>query len=78
MYPIPISEDNDNTDGQELDCSDTEVFNNTVMLLSFYYKILQLLFSTSSEFANQYGQPLRKNIWKMQSLHWNYTVFRKL
>lgn len=62
MYPIPISEDNDNTDGQELDCSDTEVFNNTVMLLSFYYKILQLLFSTSSEFANQYGQPLRKNI----------------
>lgn len=62
MYPIPISEDNDNTDGQELDCSDTEVFNNTVMILSFYYKILQLLFSTSSEFANQYGQPLRKNI----------------
>lgn len=33
MYPIPISEDNDNTDGQELDCSDTKVFNNTVMLL---------------------------------------------
>lgn len=33
MYPIPISKDNDNTDGQELDSSDTKVFNNTVMLL---------------------------------------------
>lgn len=33
VYPIPISKDNDNTDGQELDRSDTKVFNNTVMLL---------------------------------------------